>query len=164
MIFIKDFDLMLNAKEARETSNCLRRHIGVAIPTRDEETIWGANKSGLACTKCHRETCSAVHAEVEALIRALKHQKEIDIKKLYIWAEVPCQHCLSFISSYSSIDLGYCLLPSSYATEYPAILQRTEEIRQRKNYAHTLGITIVELDREEVIEYELSKHSQTHVQ
>jgi len=163
MIYSKDFDLMLSAKAAKETSNCLRRSIGVAIPTIDGDTIWGANKSKIQCPSCHRETCSAVHAEVEAVVRALKHQREIDIKKLYIWAEVPCHACLSFIASYSSIDLVYCFMPSTYAPEYPSILQRAQEIEDRKTYAKALGITIVELDREEVIEYELSKHSETHV-
>lgn len=163
MIYSKDFDLMLSAKDAKETSNCLRRSIGVAIPTLDGDTIWGANKSKITCKSCHRETCSAVHAEVEAIVRALKYQREIDIKKLYIWAEVPCHACLSFIASYSTIDLVYCLMPSTYAIEYPSIDRRSDEIKDRRRYAKALGITIVELDREEVIEYELSKHSKTHV-
>jgi len=164
MTFLEDFDLMLQAHEVAKYSNCLRRQIGVVIPAPDGDVIWGANKSAVTCGTCHRETCSAVHAEVAAILRYYPHTQRLENRKLYIWAEVPCNQCLSFISTYSNIDIVYCLMPSTYAVEYPSILQREQEIKDRKTYAKVLGITIVELDREEVIEYELSKHSETDIQ
>ena len=161
---IEIFNMMLHAREASAQSNCLKRKVGVCIPLYGgEETRWGANQSGLACTICERDTCPALHAEVNAILKAIYEQEERAIDTLYIWAEVSCRACLSFIKRYSTVRTIYCLSPESYFTEYPVIARRSEEIRQRKIYAAALGIEIIELDREEIIEHELSKHNRGDV-
>jgi deoxycytidylate deaminase len=161
MIFTT-FEYLLEAREASKLSNCLRRQIGVALPV-EGETLWGHNSSTLPCPTCHRETCSALHAEVQAVVRAIEAKKNLDTCGLYIWAEVPCHACLSFIKKFSTVAIIYCLSPESYTKQYHLDSTRIEEIKSRKLYARSLGIIILEQDMEEIEEYELSKHTQTHV-
>lgn len=161
MIF-HTFENLLQAREASKLSNCLRRQIGVAIPVAGE-TLWGYNNSAVPCTECHRETCSAVHAEVQATVRSIEAKKNLDTCGLYIWAEVPCHACLSFIKKFSTVAIIYCLSPESYTKQYHLNSTRIEEIKSRKEYARSLGLVILEQDMEEIEDYELSKHTQTHV-
>ena len=163
-MIVEAFENMLLTYEASKQSNCLKRKIGVVVPVGHGETVFGYNISPEPCTACHRNTCSAIHAEVTAVTMLIMTQENRAATSLYIWAEVPCHACLSFIRRYSSIAKVYCLSPESYLTEYPLIARRSEEILQRRSYAKSLGIDIIELDREEIMQYELFKHNKTNVQ
>lgn len=163
-MIVEAFDLMLSTNEAAKQSNCLKRKIGVVVPVGQGETVFGYNTSAEPCQTCHRSTCSAVHAEVVAVTNLIMFQENRGASSLYIWAEVPCHACLSFIRRYSSITRVYCLSAESYLTEYPLIARRSEEISQRRGYAKSLGIDIIELDREELLQYELFKRNKTDVQ
>lgn len=163
-MIVEAFEYMLQTYQASQQSTCLRRKIGVVVPVGHGETIFGYNTSPEPCATCHRSTCQAIHAEVTAVTMLIMTQENRAVTSLYIWAEVPCHACLSYIRRYSSIARIYCLSPESYLTEYPLIARRSEEITQRRVYAKSLGIDIIELDREEIIQYELFKHNKTDVQ
>ena len=153
------FESMLSARSVCQYSNCAKRKIACIVPVGTDE-IWGYNNVLQSCPTCSRETCGAIHAEQAAIAQLLYLHEGQDATKMYLWAEVPCKQCLNFIRRYSGISIIYCLSPESYLTEYPVIARRSEEILDRRKYAKSLGISIIELDREEIIEYELSKHSQ----
>jgi deoxycytidylate deaminase len=159
-MFLETFDLMLEARKASLYSNCKRRKIGVTLPGPHDENIWGYNNTMLGCPTCDREKCPATHAEVMAIQQAIYCKADREITKLYIWAEVPCHQCLNFIRRYSAVALIFCLSPESYFTEYPVIARRSEEISARREFAKSLGLSITELDREEILQYELSKFAE----
>lgn len=152
------FQRMLIAKKVCQYSNCQKRKISAIVPSGDD-TIWGYNNVLKICPTCNRETCGAIHAEQAVIMQLLYLQIQQSVNTMYVWAEPPCKQCLNFIRRHSSISVVYCLSPESYLTEYPVIARRTEEIRERRQYALSLGISIIELDREEIIAYELSEHS-----
>lgn len=156
------FKHMLEAKQVCQYSNCHRRKIGVVLVA-GSDTIWGYNNTTLTCITCKRETCGAIHAEQSAILQAIYIREAQNITDLFIWAEPPCLQCLNFIKRYSAINRIYCLSPESYLTEYPIIARRSEEILERRAYARSLGISIIELDREEILEHELPEHSETDI-
>lgn len=161
-MIIKTFDIMLEARAISENSNCLRRKIGVIIPAGEDQVI-GYNFSAIQCKECNRPTCPAVHAEVRAISILNTHYK-IYADKLYIWAEIPCKQCLSYIALHSKIRTIHCLSTDSYSKEYPIISDRKEEILARRTFARSLGIETNELDREEIIDYELYKSTEVNDQ
>lgn len=157
----RNFDLILKAKSAASWSNCTRRKIGVAIPYNDpddssEEIAIAANTTQKTDQCCTRSAgpCPAIHAEVNAILN-LGLSRYL-AEELYIWAEVPCHQCLSFIHKQTYIREIFCLSPESYGKEYPRVLDRTSEIQLRYAYADSLGIDVHKLDAEEILEYELS--------
>lgn len=157
---IEIFNFMLQARDVRQYSNCSKRHIACVIPLGvKDDTLWGYNNVMQPCKTCSRETCGAIHAEQHAIAQLMYHRLQFETTKMYLWAEPPCMQCLNFINRFSAISIIYCLSPESYLTEYPLIARRTDEIRQRREYAESLGISIIELDREEILEHELSQHS-----
>lgn len=160
----KIFGFMLQAKRASQHSTCLKRKIGVAIPYVAEETMWGYNGAAKPCKVCERETCPATHAEVVAINTFISTNTMHTLTTLYIWAEIPCRQCLSYIKRYSSIRQIFCLNRESYGKEYPSVLSRKDEINQRKEYAQAIGIRITELDREEILEHELYLSASDDVQ
>jgi deoxycytidylate deaminase len=151
------FNFMLQAREAASYSVCLKRKIGVCIRVADFETVWGFNAASEPCTVCMRESCPAVHAEVRACISLMAEKQNRIATALHIWSEIPCRQCLSFIHQTTSIRQIFCLSPESYKTEYPLIERRTEEIQIRSVYAKNLGFDVIELDREEIVEYGLPR-------
>ena len=163
-MFLETFDLMLEARKASLYSNCKRRKIGVTLPGPHDENIWGYNNTIKGCPTCDRDKCPATHAEVMAIQQAIYCKADREITKLFIWAEVSCHQCLNYIRRYSAIALIFCLSPESYFTEYPVIARRSEEISARREFAKSLGLSIVELDREEIVQYELSKYPQTNTE
>jgi len=158
------FKFMLTAKNVTQYSNCGKRKIACVIPIDSrKKTLWGYNNVLKLCKVCRRETCGAIHAEQHAVAQLIYHRLQFDVSKMYLWAEPPCMQCLNFINRFSAISTIYCLSPESYSTEYPLIARRTDEIRQRREYAESLGISIIELDREEILEHELLKHSNPNI-
>lgn len=157
MITNDDLQAMLKAKEAGILSNCSRRKIGVYIPIRDKtyHAAFGSNNALNTSQCCTREIgiCPALHAEVNAIINLGKDILKAD--NLYIWAEIPCHGCLSYIKRNSFIRDIFCLTTESYGREYPRVLDRTAEIALRLKYASLLGIDIHRLDAEEIRQYEL---------
>lgn len=156
------FQRMLIAKKVCSYSNCQKRKIAAIVPVGDD-TIWGYNNVLKPCPACNRESCGAIHAEQSVIMQLLYLRLQQECTTMYVWAEPPCKQCLNFIRRHSAISVVYCLSPESYLTEYPIIARRTEEIKERRQYAQSLGIAIIELDREEILQYELLGHSQTHV-
>ena len=159
---IEVFKLMLTAKNVTQYSNCGKRKIACVVPVGGDE-IWGYNNVLQKCAVCSRETCGAIHAEQAAVAQLIYLKEAHNATKMYLWAEPPCMQCLNFIRRYTAISIIYCLSPESYKTEYPIVARRSEEILCRRMYAKSLGISIIELDREEIIEYDLSKHSETNI-
>lgn len=165
MITDLNFLFMSMAKEAQRHSNCLRRQIGVAIPVcNDPDNVYtNANCSPVTCEVCTRDfACPAIHAEVKA-VSSMDRIDYYDCKTLYIWAEVPCHNCLSYIFTRSAIREIFCLIPEKYAKIYPPVFTNTERIVARKLYAKRLGIDVIQIDPEEVLQYELSRDKQTNV-
>lgn len=152
------FKFMLTAKNVTQYSNCGKRKIACVVPVGGDE-IWGYNNVLQKCAICSRETCGAIHAEQAAVTQLIYLKEARNATKMYLWAESPCMQCLNFIRRYTAISSIYCLSPESYKTEYPIIARRSEEILCRRMYAKSLGISIIELDREEILEYELIEHS-----
>jgi deoxycytidylate deaminase len=164
MISGRNFRNILKANELQYLSNCTRRKIGVYIPIPDDDCVLSAIagnavQSTIHCCMRDAGICPAVHAEVRA-INNLGSQR-YSATELYIWAEIPCHACLSYIHQYSYIRDIYCLTQESYGNEYPRVLDRTSEIKLRKDYATVLGIDVHELDAEEIKEYGLLRHPHT---
>ena len=156
----EQFDWMLKCRDYKDvTSTCKRRKIAAIIPNRGNgplSYIGSNNPTGsLHCCSRDKGICPAIHAEVDVVIKA--KTQVILSTELYLWAETPCHQCLSFIRRHSFIDTVYCLTTESYGSEYPLVLDRKEEIAFRDEYAKSINLTIVKLDREEILEYELLK-------
>lgn len=141
-------------------STCTRRKIGVYIPFSyidgDATSVTGSNSPAPYSICCQRETgtdCSAIHAEVDAIMRLGAYSTSV--KDLYIWAETPCPQCLHFIYKYSSIRRVYCLDTYLYGLEYPRVLHRTLEIAMRDRLATYLGIDVTKIKQEDLKRYEL---------
>lgn len=158
-----NFTHMLMARDVAQYSNCAKRHIGCVSFTGDSY-IFGYNSVVNKCTTCSRETCGAIHAEQMLIIHLMERKSFKSVDNLYLWAEVPCIQCLNFLKRYSSIRTVFCLTPQSYAAEYPLIEQRLNEILQRRALARELGITIVEYNREEILNHELHQPTEGSVQ
>lgn len=159
MIFQRDFLCMLQARHYADMSNCAKRKIGVYVPLArpDDDAVIAviaANKhpSEQDCKVCSRQTCPAIHAEVSAAF-VLARSKETTAHRLYIWAETPCLNCLSIIKKYTDIDMIYCLQTESYGKIYPPVRDRISEIAVRDGYAKQLGLTVIKLDADEILEY-----------
>lgn len=153
---MKHYEGLLMASYIAHKSNCKRRKIGAAILDSSNTYICAANKAAIACEECHRDTCPAVHAEVGAIQNAYEFKALGSATTMYVWAEVPCHQCLSFIKLHSDISIIYCLTPESYSVEYKLSEGRLEDIVKRREYAKNLNISIIEIDRKEVLDYELS--------
>jgi len=151
----ENFNHMLQAREASTYSVCLKRKVGVCIDVAGDESVWGFNAASEPCTVCMRESCPAIHAEVRACLTLLAEKANRLARSLCIWSEIPCRQCISFIHQTTSIRQIFCLSPESYKIEYPLIERRTEEIQIRRVYAKNLGFDVIELDREEIVEYGL---------
>lgn len=170
MILDDDFFCMTKARDYAYASDCDRRQIGVYIPIKvdsiKEDLIAsiGVNSPMSKQHCCNRETgdCPAIHAEVYAIMHLGSHRSEAST--IYVWAETPCLNCLSFIKRFSSITRIVCLITQSYGKQYPRVLDRTAEIAKRDSYAQTLGLDVVKLDIEEIIQNEFSKHPEINLQ
>jgi deoxycytidylate deaminase len=143
---------MLAAMFTAMDSKCHRRKIGCVLvdDVYEELVSKGYNSCANNCESCERlnpnNVCPAVHAEVNAI----SHGFSSSPNEMYIWSEVPCHQCLSYIAIYSDIATIYCLSGESYYELYPHVNQ--EAIRMRKEYALELGMIIIELDRAEIME------------
>lgn len=150
---------MLKAREFKQLSNCKRRQIGVYIPINKDSvtSAIGFNSTPSEETCCKRDLgyCTAIHAEVSAILNLGGHKNSAS--SLYIWAETPCLACLSFIKTKSFIRTIYCLTAESYALEYPAVMHRPIDLQYRMEHAQSLGLDVVRLDAKEIEEYELSR-------
>jgi deoxycytidylate deaminase len=158
MITEQDLRLMLTAKDLDWLSNCARRKIGVYIPLpvdNDDASYSSIGGNIVQSTKqcCTRDLgiCPAIHAEVNAILNL--GSRKYEASRLYIWAEVPCHACLSFIRRQSFIRDIFCLTADSYGVEYPRVLDRKPEIKLREEYATILDLRLHILDREEILEY-----------
>jgi len=155
---------MLQARDFAVHSNCLRRRIGVVFRY-PGFMFTGANAPTVKCRACNRAKgdCPAIHAEVKTLLLAGSFATRPNTA-LYIWAEIPCVACLSFIAEYTEHNCNYihCLTQASYAKEYPNVLAYTESIAVRHAYALKLGITIYEHDAQELLRPVETKHEQLH--
>jgi deoxycytidylate deaminase len=157
MITDIDFQRMLKAKELDWLSNCTRRKIGVYIPLPADSdgamfAAIGGNSTQQTNHCCKRDIgiCPAVHAEVNAIMNL--GRQRLEAKALYIWAEIPCHACLSYIRRFSSIRDIYCLTTESYGIEYPRVLDRIPEIKLREEYASMLDLNLHQLDAKEIYE------------
>lgn len=152
--------LMLKAKKVSQQSNCDRRKIGAVISNGSSEVVWGWNDRGDTTHICTRELgfCPAIHAEVMA-IQNLQYSGQRIGDSIFVWCEIPCHNCLNFIAKYSRVRRVYCLSLDSYKVEYPRVSERSSEVTNRRAYARSLGIDVIELDREEILEHELSDDS-----
>lgn len=141
-----DEEYLLIAKQVGEVSLCKRRKIGVVLfyPFSREISTGVNGFKELTCDSCTRTIeCPAIHAEVEAILNMQTFARLAT--KLYIWAEVPCLNCLSFISHQTSVRDIYCLHPSLYYQYYERVKDYHENLTLRRNYAKKLGITLHEL-------------------
>lgn len=96
------------AREVAKRSKCLKTQYGAVLVKKD--SILGTGYNGPArgvphCKKCHRMndegntsaydmSCSAVHAEENAIIHAARHGTSVEHSTLYLYGECPpCQKC-----------------------------------------------------------------------
>lgn len=136
------------AKFAGESSKCKRRQIGAVLAKDQYKYIKRSNSPSLPCAECTKTThkeCPAIHAEAACVVES--GHTAMYCKDLYVFSEVPCLQCLSYIKKYSGVENIYCLTPESYAPFYPAVLDpwRLDQIEERKSYAHRLGFRVFEL-------------------
>jgi len=142
---------MLLARESARSSRCQRRRIGAVVHTYKTYYI-GYNSPAIVCKECTRlkGVCPAVHAEVSAITMCLRQSHRDIIAELFVWSEIPCLQCLSFIHQTGLIYNIYCLTPESYQVEYPHLCY--EDIERRRVFAADLGILVHELDREYLLD------------
>lgn len=146
-------DGMILARMAAESSNCHRRKIGAAINITHNKTWYmGSNNSPISCIDCTRLTgiCPAIHAEQSALLPAVANQVEPLTGVMFVWSEIPCETCLSFIRRTECVGMIYCLSPLSYRDAYPHL--NWDSIAYRTEFAKRLGLVIVELDMHKIME------------
>lgn len=140
------FDYMKLAKASSLKSKCLRRKIGCVITGSGFASITGVNHSDVlhSCSECKRDLeCPAIHAEIDAIMSLPNEMYKA--KDLYVYAEVPCLNCLSMIAHLTNITKIYCLHPSYYSSIYPRVSTYQHKIAARKEYAHKLGLAVIEL-------------------
>lgn len=141
---------MLMCRDIAQTSSCERRSIGAAFVIPGGDAFLGANSPAMRCVTCTRAAgmeCAAVHAEVAAL-RCAQWNVSLPKTRMFVWAEVPCMACLSYIyhatrGRCKQID---CLAVAQYASIYPRVLDNLVNIHERFELANRLGITIVTHD------------------
>jgi deoxycytidylate deaminase len=130
------------AKLCSTSSLCNRRKIGVLIRNSTTDDIHYNYNYSPDCDYCTRTTeCPAIHAEIYTIATSPKGFYD----ELYIYAEVPCKNCLSYIHSFSSIRKIYCLNPYLYSKDYPRVLEYGYQIKERLLYAATKGFTVTQI-------------------
>lgn len=93
-------------------SSCVRRHVGAVIANKDQLLAYGYNHTPDNIPQCtidtcirkvnniasgtRHEMCLAVHAEQNALLYALKHQKNVVGATIYI-TDSPCIICTKLL-------------------------------------------------------------------
>jgi deoxycytidylate deaminase len=145
---VKPSEYLLMAKSLSEGSKCWRRKIATVIPipcTQGEVRVGINGFSNFVCNDCTRMIeCPALHSEVQAIINCRPFNSLV--RDLYVWAEVPCLNCLSFIHHQSEITTIYCLAPSLYEQFYGRVKDYSERIALRRAYAKRLELTVIEID------------------
>lgn len=140
---------MLLARDHARTSRCRRRKIG-AVLTIENIFFLGINSIIKGCDECTREKgyCPAIHAEVRVITAALHNKIDPTGATLYIWSEIPCHQCLTFLAQHFCKSI-YCLTPESYIIEYDKLCK--SQIEARREYSTSLGLVVIELDRNELL-------------
>ena len=104
---------------AQANSCCKRRQVAALVAYENRIIAWGVNRrnDNTKCETClrqerkiasgeHSELCYALHAEMDALIKASRC--EIDLSKcMLICTTQPCSHCLKSIMAYGITKVYY---------------------------------------------------------
>jgi len=128
--------IMSLAEEASKESKCNSRKVGCVIIDADKHImVTGCNGSDCNFTTCLRadseigenlQSCRSMHAEVDAITRAMK--LGLDLSNCYLYCTLhPCCQCAALINSVNILGVFYRdSYPSSKAAR--AILNRGSSI------------------------------------
>lgn len=131
---MNDYEYMIEAKKAALESTCKKKNLGCILKFTDGSYVQGTNgapKRLQPCNPCPRidnhsatnlQSCRAVHAERQVLLKAARNGYQTDDAILYSYMGVPCKDCLLELIE-AGISEIVCIRETYYDTLSRTILK-----------------------------------------